>query len=164
VPSPHYTQSGKPRSNVFGSSQDMRDEFEAIEAGMEVMNGIPFVFMDWNNTGAGGDIFKYFAFPFDCEIKYVHLVNVDQVHASIQTTHQIVRVSDSQQVEFSLSNGSPWPNMTIGQGSFAAQHIQTYVAVENYVFDAYEAARWLSSSTDTTTGLVTMVVIELKRI
>jgi hypothetical protein len=48
---PHYTPSGKPTSGAPGSSEDLRDEFSLIEAGIEVLNEYPiYIFFDDLNT------------------------------------------------------------------------------------------------------------------
>jgi hypothetical protein len=39
--SPHYTPSGAPTQGAAGASADIRSEFTAIEAGLEVLNEYP---------------------------------------------------------------------------------------------------------------------------
>lgn len=163
MPSPHYTQTGNPRGNIFGSSKTVREEFAAIETGLEVMNSIPMVFIDWDNTGNGVSINKYFVIPFDCILTHVHIVNCDAIHATNQTLHQIVSQPGSLQVNFLQSAGTPWPNMIIPAATLAGAGVLTFQAIENNVFTAGQPLRWLSSSTDTTIGLQTMATLELQR-
>lgn len=65
--SPHYTPTGKPRADVTGFSQDMRQEFVKIETVIETLKLLP---LTWSteNAHAGGNHDEYFAIPFKCRI------------------------------------------------------------------------------------------------
>jgi len=70
--SPHYTQTGNPRGHKTAFEQLMREEFEAIESGIETMALMPVVLqMDDMNTG---DQYSYGVAPFSGKIKRVVFV------------------------------------------------------------------------------------------
>jgi len=73
--SPHYTPTGAPIQGSFGQSKSMRDEFEAIETGIQVMNQIP-VTLQWNDANNGDPGSSLFVVvPWACQIVAAYAVN-----------------------------------------------------------------------------------------
>ena len=69
---PHYTPSGVPVQGGKGQSITMRNEFTAIETGIQAMNSIPFVVQfDDLNTAAS----KYVVIPWAGNIVGAYVVN-----------------------------------------------------------------------------------------
>jgi len=73
---PHYTPSGTPVSGSKGQSSAMRAEFDLIEAGIQVMNSIPFLVTHENlNTTVPADQSHFVAVPWAGNIVGAYAVN-----------------------------------------------------------------------------------------
>ncbi len=68
--SPHYTPSGAPTQGAAGASADIRSEFTAIEAGLDVLNEYPIavLFSDLNTAGQ-----VYISVPWNCTVERVYI-------------------------------------------------------------------------------------------
>lgn len=69
--SPHYTPSGKPVAGSAGSSQDIRDEFALIEAGIDELNYYPMCLrVDDINTAQSW----FIVVPWSCTFEEAHVI------------------------------------------------------------------------------------------
>lgn len=68
MPVPHYLPTGFPFRNQLASSRKMREEFEAVEAGIDVMDchTISLLIQPWLSTPSVDD--WYLAMPFHCQL------------------------------------------------------------------------------------------------
>jgi len=73
--SPHYTPTGAPIQGAFGQSLAIRDEFQAIETAIQVMNSIPIT-LQWNDAnGSDPGASLFVVVPWACNIVAAYAVN-----------------------------------------------------------------------------------------
>lgn len=162
MPRPHYTPSGEPRKNLFGSSQRVRDEFKRVEDGIGEMNKYPItIFMpDLKDETLDAQ----FIMPFACRITAIVAVTDSDVEAGFSIW---IRVShtDLTRVNWKVPGSSSATTLHfVNGGSPAGTTYPAGVAGDGTEVFAEGERAFMDSSSGSANVTPAQVTLQLERL